>query len=239
MKNLTLISLILLIAISCGTNQSSDKKTEVLSENERLELVFGEFKTLYQELLTFKETQDFKTNGFGAGGSNSDWLNKIKKLKDNPDSKLLVKKGVVADDLEQLGLAYASSKGQETEVTKTFNKIFNEAINAKPIEKVETKSGNANYDKIKAEYELLGKWTISNTFVNESYPFEIYKKGDEYISVIPKDDYKTEILSKKGNDYFIKGNQYGEYYKIDDNKNMKLFDKDGDLSGSGYKATKR
>ncbi|MBN2570597.1 MAG: hypothetical protein JXA68_00595 [Ignavibacteriales bacterium] len=134
MKNITLLSLILLIAISCGTNKSSDKKTEVLTENERLELVFGEFKTLYQELLTFKETQDFKKYGFGVGGSNSDWLNKIKKLKDNPDSKLLLKKGVVAGDLEQLGLGYASSKGQDTEVTKTFNKIFNEAINAKPIE---------------------------------------------------------------------------------------------------------
>jgi hypothetical protein len=238
MKNLTLLSLILLIAISCGTNQNSEKKTDSLSENDRLEIVFGEFKTLYLELLTFKSTSDFKTNGFGAGGSNRDWLDKVKKLKDNPDSKLLLKKGVVAGELEQLGLAYAGSKGQETEVTKTFIKIFEEAINPKPVEKVETKSGNANYDKIKAEYELFGKWLIANTTVNESYPFEIYKKGSEYISVIPQGDYKTEILTKKGNDYYVKGNKYGEFYKIDSDKNMKLFDKDGDLASMGYKATK-
>lgn len=211
----------------------------ILSETERLEVIFGEFKTLYQELMTFKNSTDFKANGFGAGGSNSAWLEKVQGLKNNPDSKLLLKKGIVAGELEQLGLAYAGSKGQETEVTKTFTKIFEEAINPKPVEKVETKSGNANYDKIKTEYELIGKWTITNTTVNQSYPFEIYKKGTDYVSVIPQDDFKTEILSKKGNDYYVKGNKYGEYYHIDSDKNMKLFDKDGDLSSMGYKATKR
>lgn len=239
MKNLTLLSLILLILTSCGTNQNSEKKAETLSETERLEIVFGEFKTLYQELQTFKNSDDFKSNGFGAGGSNSAWLEKVQGLKNNPDSKLLLKKGIVAGELEQLGLAYAGSKGQETDVTKTFTKIFEEAINPKPVEKVETKSGNANYDKIKAEYELIGKWTITNTTVNQSYPFEVYKKGAEYVSVIPQDDFKTEILTKKGNDYYVKGNKYGEFYRIDSDKNMKLFDKDGDLSSMGYKATKR
>lgn len=247
MKNLTLLSLILLILISCGTNQNSEKKTETVSETktkslsdaERLEMVFAEFKSLYKELRTFKSTADFKTNGFGAGGSNGAWLEKVKGLKANPDSKLLLKKGIVAGELEQLGLAYVGSKGQETDVTKTFNKIFEEAINPKPVEKVEVKSGNANYDKIKSEYELLGKWTITNTTVNQSYPFEIYKKGAAFVSVIPQGDYKTEILSKKGNDYYVKGNKYGEFYRITSDKNMKLFDKDGDLTSSGYKATKR
>jgi hypothetical protein len=239
MKNITLLSLILLILTSCGTNQNSEKKADSPSESERLEIVFGEFKTLYQELQTFKNSTDFKANGFGAGGSNSAWLEKVQGLKNNPDSKLLLKKGIVAGELEQLGLAYVNSKGQETEVTKTFTKIFEEAINPKPVEKVEAKSGNANYDKIKTEYELIGKWTIINTTVNQSYPFEIYKKGAGYVSVIPQDDFKTEILTKKGNDYYVKGNKYGEFYRIDSDKNMKLFDKDGDLSSMGYKATKR
>ncbi len=241
MKNFTFLTmiLVLLILMSCGTNQNSESKNDSLSETERLEAIFGEFKTLYQELKTFKNTPDFITYGFGDGGSYGSWLEKVEELKKKPDSKLLLKKDIIVGDLEQLGLAYASSKGQETEVTKKISETIEEAINPKPIEKVEAKSGNANYDKIKSEYELFGKWTITNSAVNESYPFEIYKKGNSYLSVIPKDDYKTEILEKKGNDYYAKGNKYGEYYRIDSDKNMILFDKDGDLSSLGYKAVKR
>ena len=134
MKNSTLLSLIFLITISCGTNQRSEKKMEPLSENERLELVLSEFNTLYQELLTFKDTQDFKTYGFGSEGSNSVWLDKVENLKNNPDSKLFLKKGIVPEDLEKLGLAYAVSEGQETEVTKMFNELFKKALHSKPIE---------------------------------------------------------------------------------------------------------
>lgn len=239
MKNFTFLTMILILLISCGTNQNTESKNDSLSESERLEAIFKEFKTLYQELKTFKNTTDFKTYGFGDGGSYSSWLDKVEELKKNTDSKLLLKKDIVVGDLEQLGLAYASSKGQETEVTKKISKTIEEAINPKPIEKVEAKSGNANYDKIKSEYELFGKWTITNSAVNESYPFEIYKKGNSYISVIPKDDYKTEILEKKGNDYYVKGSNYGEYYRIDSDKNMTLFDKDGNLSTLGYRATKK
>jgi len=60
--------------------------------------------------LEFKDKSDFKTYGFGQGGTYSEWLTKVKDLKKNPDSKLLLQKGVVAGELEQLGLAYASSK---------------------------------------------------------------------------------------------------------------------------------
>ena len=135
MKNLALLPLIFLITISCGTQQNSEKKTAPLSENERLELILGEFNTLYQELLTFKETPDFKTYGFGSEGSNSTWLYDVEKLKSKPDSKLLLKeKGIVPEDLEKLGLAYALSEGQETEVTKMFNKLFQKALHSKPIE---------------------------------------------------------------------------------------------------------
>ncbi len=102
--------------------------------------------------------------------------------------------------------------------------------------KVETTSGNSVYDKLKSEYELFGKWKISNTIVNESYPYEIYKKGNEYIGVYPSWEFKTEILKKRGNNYNIQENKYGEYYFISDIKEMILYDKDGLLID--YKATK-
>lgn len=231
------------LLFACQDNKKEVKETETVKvekvdNTEKIERIFGEFKTLYSELLEFKDKSDFKKYGYGQGGQYHKWLTKVKDLKENPDSKLLLQKGVVAGELEQLGLAYASSKGKETEVTKSFNKFFSDALTSKPIEKVETASGNSNYDKLKSEYELFGKWKISNTTVKSSYPYEIYKKGNEYIGVIPQDKFKTEILEKSGNKYSVKGNKYGEYYMITSTKEMTLFDKDGELASMGYKATK-
>jgi len=36
----------------------------------------------------------------------------------------------------------------------------------------------------------------------------------------------------------VRGNKYGEYYVITSNKEMTLFDKDGELASMGYNATK-
>jgi hypothetical protein len=243
MKNLLLLTLLAISILSCQNNKKEVKETpsvkaEEVDNTEKIEKIFGDFKTLYSELLNFKDKSDFKTYGFGQGGPYHEWLTKVQDLKENPDAKLLLQKDVVAGELEQLGLAYASSKGKETEVTKNFNKFFSEAISSKPIEKVETASGNSNYDNLKSEYELFGKWTITNTTAKSSYPYEIYKKGNEYIGVIPQGEFKTENIDKSGNKYSVKGNKYGEYYMITSTKEMTLFDKDGELASMGYKAKK-
>lgn len=243
MRKILLLTFISVAILSCQNNnkkveETETAKVETVDNTEKIEQLFAEFKSLYQELLDFKDKGDFKQYGFGEGGPYNKWLKKVEELKNSPDSKLLLQKGVLIGELEQLGLAYVSSKGQETEVTKNFNKIFSDAISAKPVEKVETKSGNDNYDKIKADYQLFGKWKITNSLSKQNYPYEIYKKGNEYIGVIPQGDYKTEIFEKNGNKYLVKGNEYGEYYIIDANLNMTLFDKDGDLSSMGYKAVK-
>lgn len=246
MKKIVFFTLLAVISFSCQNKKKEVKegktvdtvKTVQVDNSEKTEQIFGEFKSLYNELLSFKDKADFKKYGFGVGGSYNKWLKNVEKLKANSDSKLLLKKGVVAGELEQLGLAYVNAKGKETETTKFFNKIFSEAISPKQVEKVETASGNSNYDNLKKNYKLFGKWKITNTIVKESYPYEIYKKDNEYIGVIPQDKYKAEILEKKGDKYFVKGNKSGEYYKIDSKMNMSLFDKDGELASMGYKATK-
>ena len=243
MRKILLLTIISAAILSCQNSnkkveETETTKVETVDNTEKIEQLFAEFKSLYQELLDFKDADDFKQYGFGEGGPYNRWLKKVEELKNNPDSKLLLQKDVLIGELEQLGLAYVSSKGKETEVTKNFNKIFSDAISAKPVEKVETKSGNDNYDKIKTDYELFGKWKINNSLSKQNYPYEIYKKGNEYIGGIPQGDYKTEILEKNGNKYLVKGNEYGEYYVIDANLNMTLFDKDGDLSSMGYKAIK-
>ncbi len=243
MKKIILLTLIVFTIFSCQNNKKEVKETKAvqkikIDDTERTEKLFQEFKTLYNELLTFKDQADFKEFGLGAGGPHSKWLKNVKKLKSNPDSKLLLKKGVVAGELEQLGFEYVSSKGKETEATKFFNKAFSDAISPIKVEKVEIASRNSNYDNLKKNYKLFGKWKITNTIVKESYSYEIYKKENEYIGVIQSGEYKTEILEKNGNKYFVKGNKYGEYFKIDAKMKMTLFDKDGELASSGFIATK-
>lgn len=247
MNKASLFALIAIITFTaCKTETKKEEpikieKTEKIDETEKTEKAFAEFKSLYGELSEFKNDADFKKFGFGKGGKYSEWLEKVREFKQNPDSKLLLKKGVLIGELEQLGMAYVSSKGKETEVTKTFNKIFSDAISDKPIENEKSTSSEiSSYSKLKTDYELFGKWTITNSIVNESYPYEIYKKGNEYIGVIIKDDLdkKTENLTKKGSDYYVKGSKDGEFYRIDKNLNMELFDKEGELKSVGYKATK-
>lgn len=132
MKKLILLTLIPLFFSCQSENQKisedNSAKTEQVNDSEKLDIVFEEFKMLYNNLLEFKSDEGFIEYGFGEGGPYNDWLEKVEELKNNTDSKLLIQKGLLAGDLEQLGLAYAGSKGKETEVTKSFNEIFSEAI---------------------------------------------------------------------------------------------------------------
>lgn len=253
MKKILFLALLTSISFSCQNNRKEVKgtktgkiaksekvvKTVVVDDLEKVEKIFEKFKSLYNELQNFKGNADFIEFGFGAGGPYSKWLKNIEKFKNTPDSKLLLKKGVVAGELEQLGFEYVSSKGKETEVTIFFNKTFKEAISPIKTHKTKTASGNSNYDNLKKNFKLFGRWEITNTTMNNSYPYEIYISGSKYIGVIPEDEFKTENLEKKGNNYFVKGNRYGEYYKIDSKNNMLLFDKDGELATMGYIAIKK
>lgn len=131
------ITIISITGCKTETKKEEPIKIEKVAKNEdteKIEKAFTEFKSLYGELNGFKNDEDFKKLGFGKGGKYSEWLEKIREFQQNPDSKLLLKKGVLIGELEQLGMAYVNSKGKETEVTKTFNKIFSDAISDKPIQ---------------------------------------------------------------------------------------------------------
>ncbi len=243
MKRLLLMTLIAVGILSCQNNKKEVKETpsvkvEGMDNTEKIQNISGELKGLYTELLMFKDKSDFKTYGFGQGGPYHEWLAKVQDLKQNPDIQLSLKQGIAVAELEQLGLAYVGSKGNETEAIKILTKSISEAITSEPIETVKNASGNSNYDNLKSEYELFGKWTITNTTANSSYPYEIYTKDNEYVGIIPQGDFKIENLDKSGNKYSVRGNQYGEYYIITANKEMTLFDKDGELASMGYKAIK-
>lgn len=228
-------------------SKKSFSALEIDEKHDESEKVLSEVKSLYTELMGFKSKKDFKEYGFMIDGPYNSWLKRVKELKDNHDPEILIDKRIFIGDLEQLGFAYVGSKGKETTVTETFNKSFANAFSFKPAETTVASSGKNNYDKVKREYQLLGKWTITNSILKanglqSAYKYEIYRNGTKYIGVIPQEDrkYQTETLEKIGNNYFIKGNnvnnENGEYYQIDAQLNMTLFDRDGDLSTAGYKA---
>ena len=115
-KIILLTTILLIMQITKGQNSNIE------------ETVFAEFKSLYSELLEFKGTSEFEQYGFATGGPYNSWLKKVQNLKNNPNSKLLIKRGFVVGELETLAFEYVSSKGRETELTQFFNEVFRKAI---------------------------------------------------------------------------------------------------------------
>lgn len=235
--------LIIFVIVSCNNDKTESKKEQVavqtFIENDSVRTVKAndKFDSLYNELLEFKSHQEFKNFGFSENGPYVNWLNEVRKLSKSLDSKLLLKKGLLVAELEVLGFEYHKTGGKENHATTTFNNTF--SVKPETITEIEKFTiEKLSYDKIKRDYNLFGKWTITNTFAKKSYLYEIYYKGEEYLGIIPSWNYKKEILLKKGENYFVKGNKWGEYYRINKNMKMTLYDRDGELKTTGYVAVK-
>src|SRR3546814_7559 len=181
-KSLPFLLLFVTLSISC---QNKSQKTEQEYDTEGVEMIFEQFKSLYNELLQFKNSPDFIRYGFGEGGPYHKWLKEVQTLKNNPDSKLLLKKGFAIGELEQLGMEYASSKGQETDVTKIFNDIFSRAISqqneTKSTDGAEKTQGNIEYDELKANYTLRSEEHTSElqSLMRISYAIFFLKKKNK------------------------------------------------------------
>tara|TARA_B110000240_G_scaffold131281_1_gene145718 strand:+ start:170 stop:931 length:762 start_codon:yes stop_codon:yes gene_type:complete len=80
-----------------------------------------QFKTLYKELLVFKDSPDFHSIGFSTDGIYYQWLKATKELS-SISGLLFIEYGFVTGDLTMLGLSYLDSKGDETEYTTELNK---------------------------------------------------------------------------------------------------------------------
>ena len=113
-----------IIITSCQSDDKKIQPTETVAKpkaasKEEIE----KFKNLYTELKRFKDEAEFKKVGFG--GKYNKWLLDVQKLKiKNPKSKLLLEKEVGFGRLEQLGLYYESSKGEETSATRSLNNVI-------------------------------------------------------------------------------------------------------------------
>lgn len=87
-----------------------------------------EVRRLFNELLSFKNKNDFHVYGFGTGGSYNKWLQEVKTLKNTPEAALLIHYDFVVGDLETLGLEYMGTKGKETEYTRWAKKTINDGL---------------------------------------------------------------------------------------------------------------
>ena len=104
--------------------ESIEKKEKILSTQEELEIskrLSIEFKSLHDQLNSFKKKGDFHVNGFSIASPYKDWWDKVGELNRDPNIKILVKKGSIPGELQNLGMEYLSSKGIETEYSNFIN----------------------------------------------------------------------------------------------------------------------
>lgn len=96
-------------SFSEAENFSNKNKQDI---KETIELT----RELFNELLLFKDKNDFHHYGFGGAYRYNDWLHRVDELKNSPYAKtILMEYGFALGDLEMLGLEYVESKGKETE----------------------------------------------------------------------------------------------------------------------------
>ncbi len=106
-------------------NLESKKSTreEVSGSNE-----VDEIKSLLNELIDFKSKSDFHKNGFSVTYTYHKWMDKVIRLKSNPEANR-IERGFVMGDLETLGFEYLNSKGKETEYSRFMRKTITQGLN--------------------------------------------------------------------------------------------------------------
>ena len=85
-------------------------------------------RELYLELMNFKDDSNFHRFGFAPGYKYSRWEQRVEVLRQHPDSKLLLKEGVVVGDLLTLGNEYMDNGGRETDYTRFINPEFRKVL---------------------------------------------------------------------------------------------------------------
>lgn len=90
--------------------------------------VIKETRILYNELMSFKNSNSFKQYGFMQGYKYYDWMQRVDRFDKYSESKELLNKGVVLGDLRMLGMEYVSSKGKETEYSRITRANFIKAL---------------------------------------------------------------------------------------------------------------
>jgi len=122
-----------------------------------------------------------------------------------------------------------------------FKKDKTTKIGSKEVIETGIDENQKKYESLKTQSNQIGTWIITNTKLNVNYKYEIYENSNSYYGVYAQEDdfdFKTEKLLKDNNNYFVIGSDYGEYYRVDLNNELELFDNEGSLKDAGYFAYK-
>lgn len=94
-----------------------DESVNVDSEitAEEVLLILYETKFLYEELMSFKNNEDFHYYGFDVNYKYNSWMKRADELSDLRQAKyILLNYGFALGDLQMLGLEYVKTKGRES-----------------------------------------------------------------------------------------------------------------------------
>ena len=116
-------------------------------DSSGFDIVTEKVEPLYNQLMQFKNEENFKIVGFGVRGPYNQWLVNVKKFRDEADERqLFAKWNISFSDLIVLGFEYLDSGGKETEETRAHMERFSLAFSSKPGERQEYE---VNKEKLK------------------------------------------------------------------------------------------
>lgn len=150
-----------------GTKTSVEQQA-TKSDNTELEqdsTAFAWAENLYEELIEFKDTENFKTYGLGVGGKYNGWLKRVQEFPEDYADRVLKVYGLAIGEIEQLALHYAEEKpNASSEYKKEGDKmkarldrifIIHQRLDADFSDETEKAFSSKNK-------EVIGKWKLDS-----------------------------------------------------------------------------
>lgn len=198
---------------------------------------WSQWLKLYDELGKFKKKSDLHNYGLSSASPYYNWAKRVDELAETKGGKALMGRYEVSFyDLTQLALQYISNKGKEDDFTKYIAGIVKKKTQKKIAEPKPTVE-EVNDIQSSGKEVIIGQWRVSNRYVKDEFDVVIKKAGTKYYAY--KAGNKKQVR-KEGNKYYEIGNEWGEYYYVTNDGNMKFGDEDGLVSPEvGYIIVKK
>lgn len=202
------------------------------AEYEQDSTAFAWAENLYEELIEFKDTENFKTYGLGVGGKYNGWLKRVQEFPEDYADRVHKVYGLAIGEIEQLALHYAEEKpNASSEYKKEGDKmkarldrifIIHQRLDADYSEEVDNAISSA-------EKKIIGEWKINGLKTgSKSYVFDIICVNDNYYYMEQYQDGQINKgkLIKYDNTYYDATSPQGDSFIVLGKKLM-LADDDG------------
>lgn len=198
---------------------------------------WSQWLKLYYELGKFKKKSDFHNYGLSSASPYHNWAKRVDNLgQTKGGEELLGRYDVSAYDLTQMALQYISSQGKDNDYTTYIAGIVKKKTQ-KVVAEPQATMEEVTDTQSSGQEVIIGQWRVSNKYVKDEFDVIIKKEGTKYYAY--KAGNKRQVR-KEGNKYFEIGNEWGEYYFVTNDGNMKFGDEDGLVSPDvGYIIVKK